>query len=127
MPEPAAKLDFTEDEEQTNRIRTDDEEAHEVQMNASMHEEENDRSESDDQLEQFVEEPFNKPIVNQNLLLNKNRHVAKNPTFQTKTGLQEPVTPALIKRKQFKPWFNSPTDSCLSPCTQKIFKPKKPI
>ena len=41
--------------------------------------------------------------------------------------MQEPVTPAVIKRKQFKQWFNSPTDNCLSPCTQKIFKQKKAI
>ena len=33
-------------------------------------------------------------------------------------------TPAVIKRRQLGKWFNSPTDSFLSPCSQKLFKPK---
>lgn len=59
-----------------------------------------------------------KMLVNQNL--NLNRAFAKNKNAY-------PATPAIIKRKQTKAWFNSPTDSCLSPCTQKIFKNRKPL
>lgn len=29
-----------------------------------------------------------------------------------------------IKRRQANKWFNSPTDAFLSPCTQKLMKPK---
>lgn len=59
-----------------------------------------------------------KSLVNRNL--NLNRGTAKNKNVY-------PATPAIIKRKQAKAWFNSPTDSCLSPCTQKIFKSRKPL
>jgi hypothetical protein len=58
-----------------------------------------------------------KGLVNQNLNLNR--------VFVKKSAY--PATPAIIKRKQTKAWFNSPTDSCLSPCTQKIFKNRKPL
>jgi len=131
LPEPDGKLDFTEDVDQTKNVEQAE------SMNVSMTEEEmtnnnNEQSESDDEQieEQFVEEPFNKPIINQNLMLNRNNVQKKTATTKTvynSNGLQEPVTPALIKRKQFKAWFNSPTDNCLSPCTQKLFKNKKPI
>ena len=29
-----------------------------------------------------------------------------------------------VKRRQANKWFNSPTDTFLSPCTQKLMKPK---
>jgi len=136
LPEPARKLDFTEDEEKTTNCPNNEE--CDQAMNVSTTEEtdeaineESDCDEDfDEQSDQFVEEPFNKPIINQNLMLNKNRNnQAKNTFIQhnSTTGHQEPVTPAIIKRKQFKSWFNSPTDNCLSPCTQKLFKNKKPI
>ncbi|CAG2119001.1 unnamed protein product, partial [Medioppia subpectinata] len=30
----------------------------------------------------------------------------------------------IVKRRQASKWFNSPTDAFLSPCTQKLMKPK---
>ncbi|XP_054158681.1 uncharacterized protein LOC128956990 [Oppia nitens] len=50
----------------------------------------------------------------------------------TTTGAHNPgatvpgSTPAMVKRRQMTKWFNSPTDAFLSPCTQKLWKPKHP-
>lgn len=151
LPDPSGKLDFTEDEERKNEQSNQ-----ECNLECNQQAESNDQMMDDNQemandseiddlnvdnsnvdsnfdgsnvdesnavrSPELDEAQFNKPIINQNLMLNRNSKMMYN-----KTGLQEPVTPALIKRKQLKPWFNSPTDSCLSPCTQKLFKNKKPI
>lgn len=144
LPDPAGKLDFTEDEDRKNECaggscneQCAGQCANEPDASMSddqMNENESDIEDSSNNAQPIVE--FSKPLVNQNLLLNKKPCAgsSRNPLFANRappsnaqTGMQEPVTPALIKRKQFKQWFNSPTDNCLSPCTQKIFKQKKAI
>ena len=138
LPDPAGRLDFTEDEDVNRKndqcggdacAQSCDQQCDEADV--SMNDEQADESESDIEESAAAAEPieFNKPLVNQNLMLNRKPGNGPSSRFAGRqaTGLQEPVTPALIKRKQFKQWFNSPTDSCLSPCTQKIFKQKKPI
>lgn len=134
LPDPSGKLDFTEDEERKNEQQQGNQaESSEMMDDENLdnmisddEKEPNDDSNADESIAQSTdldnETQFNKPIINQNLMLNRN-----TKSMYNKIGLQEPVTPALIKRKQLKPWFNSPTDSCLSPCTQKLFKNKKPI
>lgn len=133
LPDPAGKLDFTEDEE-INRKNEDKNcdlqgnfEEQDCSMNDQMNESDQNESDTEKHCDESPVVEFNRPIINQNLMLNKNKKNGTRDMFVTnKTGHQEPVTPALIKRKQFKQWFNSPTDNCLSPCTQKLFKTKKP-
>ena len=135
LPEPAGKLDFTEDEDRRNDgqcagsafdQQCGDEYDKESEQDISMNADESESSDIEDSSGNVEPIEFSKPLVNQNLMLNRKAGPSKNAFARPANGLQEPVTPALIKRKQFKQWFNSPTDNCLSPCTQKIFKQKKP-
>lgn len=161
LPDPTGKLDFTEDEDvhregghcagtcdqqcgnqqygnpqydhqQCNDQQCDDQQCDD-QADISMNDADESESDIEDSTGSNVEPiEFSRPLVNQNLMLNRKpagNAAARNAQFagRPNAGLQEPVTPALIKRKQFKQWFNSPTDNCMSPCTQKILKQKKPI
>jgi len=47
-----------------------------------------------------------------------------NDSTITGVNTSNASTPAVVKRRQMNKWFNSPTDAFLSPCTQKLMKPK---
>ena len=123
-----------EDEEMEDDDEFVDEEEEEEEEGGAEHIEtllkgEEDDDEVDDEVDDSDEEEdkqthatdpnLPKPLINQNLNLDRN--------FVKTSKNQYPATPAIIKRRQAKAWFNSPTDSCLSPCTQKIFKGRKPL
>ncbi|XP_053214596.1 uncharacterized protein LOC128397858 [Panonychus citri] len=66
--------------------------------------------------------------LHSNDLSGKNGDNQDIPKKQADEGKKAAATPAIVKRQQAiknSEWYNSPTDNVLSPCSQRLWKPKK--
>uniref|UniRef100_T1KGZ4 Uncharacterized protein n=1 Tax=Tetranychus urticae TaxID=32264 RepID=T1KGZ4_TETUR len=66
--------------------------------------------------------------VSNNPLNVAKRLLAKGQNDEGKRANKNAATPAIVKRQQAiknHEIFNSPTDNCLSPCSQVLWRPKK--